>query len=91
MIVLAAPGWMRDGLCVHADPDVFFPAKGGSARAAKAVCAGCPVRADCLGYALANGERFGVWGGLSPQERRELRRHGTLRTAAQDALGTVAS
>jgi WhiB family redox-sensing transcriptional regulator len=55
------------------DPDAFYPDKGGSTRAAKAVCAGCPVTADCLEYALTAGERWGVWGGLSERERRRLR------------------
>jgi len=38
------------------------------------VCRGCVVREDCLEYALANGEKFGIWGGLSERERRRLRR-----------------
>ncbi|WP_336873902.1 WhiB family transcriptional regulator [Rhodococcus qingshengii] len=39
-------------------------------RPAKRVCAGCEVRVDCLAFALANDERFGVWGGLTASERR---------------------
>lgn len=42
--------------------------------AAKQVCAGCPVRAECLAWALATGEPYGVWGGLDPRERQKLRR-----------------
>jgi WhiB family redox-sensing transcriptional regulator len=38
------------------------------------VCRGCEVRQQCLDYALANGEKFGIWGGLSERERRRLRR-----------------
>ena len=45
-----------------------------STREAKEVCKGCVVRGDCLEYALANGEKFGIWGGLSERERRRLRR-----------------
>jgi WhiB family redox-sensing transcriptional regulator len=52
----------------------FFPEPGSSPRPAKAVCHACPVRAECLEYALANDELYGVWGGLSPQARGELRR-----------------
>jgi hypothetical protein len=47
---------------------------GGSTREAKKICTGCEVKAQCLEYALANDERFGIWGGLSERERRRLRR-----------------
>lgn len=61
------------GLCAETDPEAFFPEKGGSTRAAKAICRGCEVRAECLQYALDNDERFGIWGGLSERERRALK------------------
>ena len=70
-----SPGWWFEGLCAQTDPELFFPEKGGSVREAKAVCAECPVRVECLEYALAHGERFGVWGGLSERERRRLQLH----------------
>jgi WhiB family redox-sensing transcriptional regulator len=54
------------------DPEIFYPEKGGSTKAAKAVCAKCPVRAECLADSLANETRFGVLGGLSERERRKL-------------------
>ena len=65
--------WRLDALCAETDPEAFFPEKGGSTREAKRVCSGCTVRAECLGSALANDERFGIWGGLSERERRRLR------------------
>ena len=65
--------WRLDALCAETDPEAFFPDKGGSTRDAKRVCAGCPVRAECLEYALAGDERFGIWGGLSERERRRVR------------------
>ena len=70
-----APGerWQEVGLCRQTDPAAFFPEKGGSNREAKAVCARCPVTAECLEYALERDERFGIWGGLSEQERRRLK------------------
>jgi WhiB family redox-sensing transcriptional regulator len=68
------PGWQERGLCAQTDPEAFFPEKGGSTREAKKVCLTCDVRQDCLEYALANDERFGIWGGLSERERRKLRR-----------------
>ncbi len=66
--------WQARAACLTADPEIFFPEKGGSTRAAKKVCSGCPVREECLAYALAVGEHFGVWGGLSERERRKVRR-----------------
>jgi WhiB family redox-sensing transcriptional regulator len=68
------PDWQERALCAQTDPEAFFPEKGGSTREAKRICAGCEVRAECLEYALANDERFGIWGGLSERERRRLRR-----------------
>ena len=58
-------GWQSEALCAQTDPEAFFPEKGGSTREAKRVCVGCDVRAACLEYALANDERFGIWGGTS--------------------------
>ena len=69
----AADEWRQDALCAETDPEAFFPEKGGSTREAKRVCAGCSVRVECLEAALANDERFGIWGGLSERERRRLR------------------
>ena len=66
--------WMVDARCLDADPEAFFPEKGGSTREAKRICADCPVTEHCLEYALANDERFGIWGGLSERERRRVRR-----------------
>jgi WhiB family transcriptional regulator, redox-sensing transcriptional regulator len=66
--------WMLEAKCLDADPEAFFPEKGGSTREAKRICAICPVREECLDYALANEERFGIWGGLSERERRRAKR-----------------
>ena len=77
----ASEQWMVDAICPTTSPDDFFPNKGESTKEAKRICLGCPVRAECLSYALRNDERFGVWGGLSERERRAL-----VRT--QDGLRT---
>lgn len=69
-----ALAWQTDALCAQTDPEAFFPEKGGSTRDAKRICTGCEVKAQCLEYALANDERFGIWGGLSERERRKLRK-----------------
>ena len=67
-------GWQAQANCMGVDPDLFFPERGGSTREAKEVCRGCVVREDCLEYALANGEKFGICGGMSERERRRVRR-----------------
>jgi len=66
---------MVDAACADADPAVFFPEHGRAATQAKAMCAGCAVRAECLDFALASHERFGIYGGMTEKERRiEARR-----------------
>lgn len=60
--------------CRGVDPDLFFPERGASVREAKEVCRGCVVREDCLEFALTNGEKHGIWGGMSERERRRMRR-----------------
>ena len=66
--------WEKRAACRGADPELFFPERGDtySVQAAKAVCARCPVRAECLEEHL--GEKQGVWGGMSEYERRAIRR-----------------
>jgi WhiB family redox-sensing transcriptional regulator len=65
-----ALSWHDKAACAEIDPEIFFPDQSGSTGAAKRICRGCDVRAECLEYALANGELWGVWGGLSARERR---------------------
>jgi WhiB family redox-sensing transcriptional regulator len=66
--------WQADALCAQTDPEAFFPEKGGSTRDAKRICQNCEAKSACLDYALANDERFGIWGGLSERERRKLKK-----------------
>lgn len=66
--------WQEESLCSETDPDAFFPDKGSPSRAAKAVCRRCPVRRECLDAALERDELFGIWGGLSREERVALKR-----------------
>lgn len=69
------PGWMAHAVCRGADTDrIFYPARGESLAEARAFCARCPVREECLEYALANGDHFGIWGGSSDKQRRQMRR-----------------
>ena len=72
-LVLAAPAFVRDAACVEHPEIDWFPAKGATTAAAKAVCRGCLVRAECLEYALELDIRDGIWGGCSPGERRAVR------------------
>ena len=68
------PAWQRDALCLEHPEVEFFIERGDSCAPAKAVCARCLVRTECLEYALANSIQHGVWGGLSGRERRGIRR-----------------
>ena len=77
--------WQDEANCLGVDPDLFFPERGASTREAKEVCRGCVVRLDCLEYALVNGEKFGIWGGMSERERRRLRRQRALARRATTA------
>ena len=70
--------WKQSANCLGVDPDLFFPERGASTREAKRVCSACVVREECLEYALANGEKFGIWGGMSERERRRVRRERAL-------------
>jgi WhiB family redox-sensing transcriptional regulator len=76
MEVLGRPRWMARGACAGVATGVFYPGRGGAdeAAAAKAVCGGCGVRAECLRYALDHRQRDGVWGGTTEKERRAMLR-----------------
>jgi WhiB family transcriptional regulator, redox-sensing transcriptional regulator len=71
--------WVHRARCKDEDPELFFPigTTGPAAAqidAAKAICMECPVRVECLEWSLATGQDAGVWGGMSEEERRALRR-----------------
>jgi len=66
--------WTEQALCTKADPEVFFPPKGDAGKQAKGICAQCPVRAECLEYAIAADEKHGIWGGLNRAERQRAPR-----------------
>ena len=69
------PGeWRLEGACVGVGPSVFFPASGQRPIEALRLCSVCPVRVDCLEYALANNQHWGVWGGLTERQRFALKR-----------------
>ena len=72
--------WTRDSLCQEYPPSWWFPARGESSSAAKEVCARCSVREECLSLALGEQIGEGIWGGLAPAERRQLRRDRVRKT-----------
>jgi WhiB family redox-sensing transcriptional regulator len=90
--------WWSRAACSTADPDLFFPisVSGPAVRQvarAKAICAGCQIRRECLGYALNSAAIQGIWGGTTEAERRRLRQrlrrvrtHSVSETEARPAL-----
>ena len=71
--VLMPPEWTKKALCAEVDPNIFFPEIGENVSVVKKICKACDVREECLKFSLDNDERFGIWGGLSEKNRRQLR------------------
>ncbi|HVR78071.1 MAG TPA: WhiB family transcriptional regulator [Acidimicrobiia bacterium] len=72
-----AADWRNLAACSGNQHNLFFPTDGAdetSAGRARAICASCPVSADCLEYALETNQRAGIWGGTTEDERKSLRR-----------------
>ncbi len=84
--------WRKFALCRDTDPDLFFPV-GTTGQAlvqidrARDVCNECPVKSDCLEFALETNQDSGIWGGTSEEERRQLRRDYVARQKAHAATG----
>ncbi len=71
--------WRQDAACRDVDPEVFFPVGvTGPAvtaiAAAKAICADCATQSACLEFAVSTNQEYGIWGGTSEEERRDIRR-----------------
>ena len=84
-LLLMTEAWAAEALCAQTDPEMFCPdakSREDARSDAKQVCGNCPVRQDCLVYALTHNEPYGVWGGLTPAERRKLRVSQTTPEAA---------
>lgn len=79
------PSWHRRAACRGRGTAVFFPSPGDSLTAARAVCADCPVQAECLSTAVADPGLQGFWGGTSERDRRMIRRD--LRQPGEAAAG----
>jgi WhiB family redox-sensing transcriptional regulator len=81
-----ASNWRAASACLNADPDMFFPVAVGTAASkqvsrALRICQGCAVRQHCLDFALQSGEKEGIWGGTTPEERIRARRARNRRPA----------
>lgn len=67
--------WASDAACIGEDPETFYPPPGrGFAETAKRICATCPVKEQCLQFALKYKQYWGVWGGFAEGERKPLHR-----------------
>ena len=76
---LLPPPWVEHAACAGSDPELFYPERTTPRRAVAAirrVCAGCPVRQQCLDDAIGRGDRYGIWGGLTYHERLAYARTG---------------
>lgn len=67
-----AQGWKLNSACELEPIDLFFPSRGQSAKPAKVICSMCPVKVECLTYAIENREWDGIWGGTNEKDRRPL-------------------
>jgi WhiB family transcriptional regulator, redox-sensing transcriptional regulator len=81
--------WQDRAACRGMDASLFFgsdeetpPGRGIRERRAREICASCPVRRDCLNYAIGNSIRDGIWGGLNEAERWKVRRRRARKTRA---------
>jgi WhiB family redox-sensing transcriptional regulator len=86
----AQEGWRAHAACRDADVNTFFPTTDEEAEPAKAICATCPVRLECLEFALATRQEDGVWGGLTETERRRVRRRRQAAARAARAAAAAA-
>lgn len=83
--------WRGRAACSRLEPDIFYPVGDGAyaremTEIAKQACLSCPVRAGCLRQALETGERYGIWGGMTPEERRDLARRNMRRRRIDAAV-----
>lgn len=75
-VLLLDQDWRSQAVCAQSDPDLWFSPGAVEHREAKKICRECPVRRQCLAYAMEAPVDHGVWGGLTERERRRRRRLG---------------
>lgn len=73
MIPDTPPTWHQHAACRDHPQRLFFPNYGENTNHAKAICAGCPVKPECLHHALTQPEKHGIWGGTTPRQRQQIR------------------
>ena len=72
---IESASWMQKGKCRGLQTDIFYSEQGRrSINTAKAICSECPIRQQCLDYAMRNQELYGIWGGHTEIERKKLRK-----------------
>lgn len=85
-LLIPSEEWHLEALCAQADPEEWYPESRASNRAAKAICNDCPVRQECLDFAMATESsylhRWGIWGGLTARDRENLARQRRKQGAA---------
>lgn len=74
--------WRESAACAGVDSELFFPATATGVKTARSICAPCPVKAECLAFALER-DPWGVWAGTTRRERREMRRDERRPVSAQ--------
>jgi WhiB family redox-sensing transcriptional regulator len=88
-----ASNWRAASACLNADPDMFFPVAVSTAASkqvsrALRLCQECTVRQHCLDFAMQSGEKDGIWGGTTPEERIRARRARNRRPAVRNWRAT---
>lgn len=84
--------WRDKAACNTVDPELFFPtsettrANRDQVKRAKVVCGLCRVTEQCLQYALETGQGFGIWGGLTESERKELKRRARQQKVVRELM-----
>ena len=76
-VLHGSQGWRRLALCLGQDPELWYP-DGSAGVEGVAICCECPVRLDCLTWAVEQNERDGIWGGVSARRRQRMRTEARL-------------
>lgn len=80
--------WSRRSACLGQDPEIFFDDADPAARTrAVEICTSCPVREECLQWALDSNQADGIWGGLTPRQRRRLLAERAAQTVDAESTG----
>jgi WhiB family redox-sensing transcriptional regulator len=84
-LLLSELEWRAEANCSGFDPDLWFAPGALEHKEAKRICRSCPVRRECLSYALETPVDHGVWGGMTERERRSFRRRQEAATLSASA------